>query len=204
MPFEIERRFLLQDPHWRPTGKPERIVQGYFWLGETATARIAATANKAFHLVIQPADSRLSYSLPLPAKDGAALKKAFNSGWTLRVRHSSRQGGLLTLKGKAKGLSRPEYEYPLGKSDTEVLLALTSGSHVIKDRYRKPHKGFVWEIDIYHGKLSGHASCEVELANETQQPALPPFVGVEVSHQKSFTAAALARSQRPPRYPKAA
>jgi CYTH domain-containing protein len=206
MPTEIERKFLPKDANWRPSGKPDRIVQGFFWLHENATAHIDQGRRRAFSIVLRPKQAA-EWRFKLTAEDGAELLMLcpgyLTPKWTFRVRHSKKEGGFLTLKGPTSddGLSRPEYEYPLKPKDTRLLLGLCADTHISKDRYCLPYRGRVWEVDIYHGDLGqqGLVTCEVELPSATAKVVLPPWVGREVTQTKGFSNAALARSRTVPK-----
>lgn len=200
MAKEIERRYLPKAPDWRPEGQSNRIIQGYFWLNEMVAAHIAHDGQQAYTLVMEMRGQTTSWSLPLPKHDGHELHQATNgeemgSQWTLRVRQSDRKGGEFCIKGKSMGIARPEYEYPLPADITQTLLQLCAGTHIIKRRFEIPHEGFVWEVDVYDAPLPDEPAVmiEVELPDETTQAPLPPWVGEEVSHIKTYANAALAR-----------
>lgn len=204
MATEIERKFLPKDPDWRPPGQAERLVQGYFWLNENATAHIARGPKDAFILVLRPRDAA-EWRYRLPATDGAELlahnPHYLSRKWTLRVRHADKKGGFLTLKGPASDdrTTRAEYEYPLKPGETKALLALCPNTHISKDRYYIPYKGLTWDVDVYDGHLRGLVTCEVELPRADAKFALPPWVGTEVTQLKGYTNAALARSRIVPK-----
>lgn len=197
MSVEIERKYLLKDPNWRPKGTADHLVQGYFWLGENATLHVLAS-KRSFSLVLKPRDGE-TFTLRIPSQDGAELLALhphyFSSDWTCRVRSSSQEGGFLTIKGPTLGISCPEYEYALKPLQTRKLLKLCESTHIHKDRYKKKYQGFTWEIDVFGGHLADEnlVICEIELPHKDVNPILPEWVGVEVSTEKAYKNAWMAR-----------
>ncbi len=100
---------------------------------------------------------------------------------TVRVRTAGKRG-FLTIKGSATGLIRPEFEYEIPLEDAVVLLdTLCEKPLIEKKRYRVEYGGFTWEIDEFFGENSGLVVAEIELADEDQQFAVPPWIGREVT-----------------------
>ena len=112
---------------------------------------------------------------------------------TVRVRLTG-EGGFLTVKGKSRGFSRAEYEYPIPAADAaEMLDTLCSGYEIEKIRYRVPYHGKTWEIDVFDGVNAGLVVAEIELESEEESFDLPPWIGEEVTGQRKFSNSALAR-----------
>jgi adenylate cyclase len=102
-------------------------------------------------------------------------------GVTVRVRIVGEMG-YLTLKGRVKGLSRPEFEYPIPVAEAQEMLSTWGiGQLVEKRRYRIAANGLVWEVDEFLGENLGLVIAEVELSSETQPIDPPAWVGIEVS-----------------------
>jgi len=100
---------------------------------------------------------------------------------TVRVRIAGDQG-FLTVKGKSRGLSRAEFEYAIPVEDAAAMLdGLCEKPLIEKTRYRVPFGAHTWEVDEFHGANAGLVVAEVELASANDEPALPPWVGREVS-----------------------
>ena len=100
---------------------------------------------------------------------------------TVRVRIAGDQG-FLTVKGKSHGLSRAEFEYAIPVEDAAAMLdRLCEKPLIEKTRYRVPFGAHTWEVDEFHGANAGLVVAEVELASADDEPALPPWVGREVS-----------------------
>jgi CYTH domain-containing protein len=111
---------------------------------------------------------------------------------TVRVRSAGGRG-FLTVKGRGEGLVRPEFEYPIPLADADEMLdRLCRGPLIEKVRYRIPHAGLVWEVDEFEGDNAGLVLAEVELAQEDQAIALPPWVGEEVTGDPRYFNASLA------------
>ena len=87
----------------------------------------------------------------------------------------------LTIKGKVKGLTRREFEYPIPVEDAEELLRLTLFPAIEKIRHRVEYMGVLWEVDRFLGVNEGLVLAEVELMSENQEIVLPPWVGMEVT-----------------------
>jgi len=122
---------------------------------------------------------------------------ASGSGPTVRVRSVSGAGieprGVITVKGPTRGISREEYEYEIPVADAEAMLGLCTGSVVRKTRYRIPHAGLVWEVDVFHGDNAGLVLAEVELDATDQEVQPPDWVGEEVSSDPRYFNAYLSR-----------
>jgi CYTH domain-containing protein len=108
------------------------------------------------------------------------------SGRTVRVRIAERKA-YLTVKGAASGNRRAEYEYEIPVEDAEEMLAMCAGMVIEKTRFRVPHAGLVWEVDVFAGENAGLIVAEVELESEDQVVPLPEWVGQEVSEEKRYS-----------------
>jgi CYTH domain-containing protein len=104
---------------------------------------------------------------------------------TVRVRVAG-EAGWLTIKGLSVGIRRAEFEYGIPPEEARELLALCLPGVIDKTRYRIPHESHVWEVDVFHGENQGLVIAEVELADESISPALPPWVGAEVSSDSRY------------------
>ncbi len=114
-------------------------------------------------------------------------------GLTMRVRVMGDQG-FLTIKGKARGISRAEYEYAIPLADAEELLdQFCTGAIVEKHRSTVHHAGQRWEVDEFLGLNKGLVVAEIELASPDQPLDLPSWVGKEVSDDPRYRNASLAR-----------
>jgi adenylate cyclase len=136
------------------------------------------------------------------AKLGKSFRQAIifsdGGGRTLRVRAIDRKRARLTIKVAINGhLSRHEFEYDIPMKDAEELLALANGSTITKTRYEVKHAKHLWEIDVYGGALEGLVIAEVEMRSEKEQPALPDWIGREVTGDPRYSNQALAEGSLP-------
>lgn len=104
---------------------------------------------------------------------------------TVRIRIAA-SGGLLTVKGLTAGASRDEFEYHIPLSDAQAMLKLCDGPVVEKNRRVVEHQGMLWEVDEFLGDNAGLITAEVELEFETQEIALPAWVGTEVTDDARY------------------
>lgn len=135
---------------------------------------------------------------PAAAAEGVRICQGYlaaSDSLAVRVRIAGYRAWL-TVKGAGDGLSRPEFEYPIPPEDgREMLAELCAGPLIDKTRYRIPHAGLIWEVDVFHGANAGLAVAEVELERADDSPTLPEWVGQEVTRIPRYFNSALA--QRP-------
>jgi len=112
---------------------------------------------------------------------------------TVRVRVVEDRG-YLTVKGRAEGLVRAEFEYPIPVEDAVSLLdRLCLRPLIEKTRYRLGYGGLTWEVDVFGGENQGLVVAEVELDDPDEEVNLPPWVGEEVSHDPRYHNASLVK-----------
>lgn len=99
---------------------------------------------------------------------------------TVRIRTAGEEG-FLTIKGKTKGMTRSEFEYPIPLKDARDLFSLCTHHLVEKRRSKIEWEGKTWEIDEFTGDNEGLILAEIELASEEESFALPPWIGEEVT-----------------------
>lgn len=101
---------------------------------------------------------------------------------TVRVRIADNKG-FLTIKDRAIGLTRSEFEYEIPYEDAQQILQDICEKPIIeKTRYKYDYMGYIWEIDEFHGENEGLVIAEIELNNENESFSLPEWVGEEVTH----------------------
>ncbi len=125
---------------------------------------------------------------------GVYYKQAYlneRGGNTVRVRIEGNKAKL-TIKGKAKNISRVEIEYDIPMVDAEALFSLAKTPCVEKYRHKIPYKGNVWEVDEFLGENKGLVVAEIELKSEEQAFEKPDWIGEEVTHDKRYTNSNLA------------
>lgn len=111
---------------------------------------------------------------------------------TVRVRIEGEKAKL-TIKGKSSNISRLEFEYDIPMEDAEALFSLAKTPIVEKYRYKIMYAGNCWEVDEFLGMNRGLVVAEIELESETQSFEKPDWIGMEVSGDKRYTNANLAR-----------
>jgi adenylate cyclase len=112
----------------------------------------------------------------------------------VRVRVKGNQG-FLTIKGLREGISASEYEYPIPLADAEEMLQkLCLRPLIEKVRFEVSFGGLLWEVDEFKGENQGLILAEVELKSEDQAVTLPPWAGLEVSHDKRYSNASMVQS----------
>lgn len=100
---------------------------------------------------------------------------------TVRIRIAGDKA-FFTIKGRTKGLTRLEFEYPMPLEEARVMLReLALRPLIEKTRYSIPHQGLVWEVDEFHGENQGLVLAELELENENQAYEKPGWIGEEVT-----------------------
>jgi adenylate cyclase len=130
------------------------------------------------------------------AGPGQPMRQGYLAGGkqvSVRVRVAGAQAWLNVKQAQSLTVRR-EYEYPIPLADARELLAHACESGVVeKTRYRVPHAGHVWEVDVFHGDNEGLVVAEVELASEDQPFECPAWLGRDVSAHARYLNHALAR-----------
>ena len=112
---------------------------------------------------------------------------------TIRVRIEGNQAKL-TIKSKATNISRMEFEYDIPMEDAEKLFLIAKTPAVEKYRYKIEYAGNIWEVDEFLGDNEGLVIAEIELESENQTFQKPSWIGMEISGDKRYTNANLARN----------
>jgi CYTH domain-containing protein len=99
---------------------------------------------------------------------------------TVRVRIAG-EDGYITIKGRSRGMSRKEFEYPVPVDDASELLQLCTIPVIEKYRTRINYDGKVWEVDEFEGENKGLIMAEIELVSEDETFSVPPWIGEEVT-----------------------
>jgi len=111
---------------------------------------------------------------------------------TIRVRRAGDRAWL-TIKGRAAGATRAEFEYPIPAADAGQLLAMCEPGIIAKTRHRVAYAGRLWEVDVFAGENAPLVLAEVELEAADAAVALPPWAGEEVTEDHRYQNASLAR-----------
>lgn len=108
-------------------------------------------------------------------------------GTVFRVRIADEKA-FLTVKGKASGIARAEFEYEIPLADANDMLNSLCGTRIIeKTRYYLHYEGFLWEIDVFEGRHKGLIVAEIELESADTLFVKPDFVGDEVSDKFEYS-----------------
>lgn len=119
-----------------------------------------------------------------PVGNGVEIRQGYLSVHperVVRVRIAGEKA-YITVKGKATGLVRPEFEYEIPKKDAEILIEMCLDFPVEKIRFKEKIDGLIWEIDVFKGANTGLIIAEVELTSEDQKVYLPDWIAEEVSN----------------------
>lgn len=109
-----------------------------------------------------------------------------------RVRTLSTGEAFLTVKGKAKGISRREIETPIDREAAQEMISMSRWAPIKKIRRKVQVGGKTWEVDEFLEANQGLLVAEVELESETEDIEMPAWVGKEVSEEHRYSNAALA------------
>ena len=99
---------------------------------------------------------------------------------TVRIRQAG-DHAYVTIKGRAQGAARAEFEYEIPPEDVADLLALCQRPLIEKTRHRIDHAGLTWEVDVFEGDNGGLIVAEVELPSADTTVEIPAWVGDEVT-----------------------
>jgi adenylate cyclase len=134
--------------------------------------------------------------------EGESLRQGYvaeEDDVSVRVRISP-SAATLTVKA-GRGVARTEVELPISLDQAEALWPHTADRRIGKTRFRVPLAAgaLVAEVDLYHGPLDGLCTVEVEFSSVEAADAFDPptWFGREVTGEKAWTNAALARHGRP-------
>ena len=108
----------------------------------------------------------------------------------VRVRDTS---GYVTIKSRDGGLAREEFEYSIPLNDAGSLLKLCGQRILEKIRREVSFAGYCWEVDEYLEPFEDLIIAEVEMQSESEDPPQPSWIGEEITHDGSFSNAALAQ-----------
>lgn len=128
------------------------------------------------------------------AEPGQYLRQGYISHaeqGSVRVRHAADKAWL-TLKSGRAGILRHEFEYDIPVAHAiEMLDRLCIGPIIEKTRYRVPHGGRLWEVDVFGGDAQGLIVAEVELASVRDEVIIPSWAGKEVTDDPRFRNSAI-------------
>jgi adenylate cyclase len=109
---------------------------------------------------------------------------------SLRVRIKNEMA-FLTIKGNQIGFTRDEFEYKIPKEQALEIIECFDLKVISKKRYYLNFENFLWEIDVFEGKLNGLILAEIELPSEMAEFNVPTWLGKEVTSDPSYLNAEL-------------
>lgn len=118
-------------------------------------------------------------------------------GRTVRIRISDGVGATLTLKFSGRGRGRDEFEYPIPLAEAQEMQAFALGRAIEKTRHHVRHGGYLYEVDVFGGPLSGLVIAELETPDMVPAAELPPWLGREVTQEGQYYNASLALGDLP-------
>ncbi len=131
------------------------------------------------------------------ATDATRIRQAYlrtDAEGSVRVRIRDGRPATLTIKSKAVGMARAEFEYEIPTEDAEQLFALRRGVVIEKVRHAVPWGGHTWEVDVFEGVHEGLVIAEIELQSADQQVDLPSWVGADVTGDQAYYNSVMARA----------
>ena len=103
------------------------------------------------------------------------------TGPSMRIRTIGERG-IITVKGPTVDGKRLEFEYDIPFPDAQEMLEKLCHKPLIeKTRYKIPHEGFIWEVDVFKGENKGLIFAEIELESIDQVFDIPEWIGKEVT-----------------------
>lgn len=121
---------------------------------------------------------------------------------SVRVRVDEQRGyetkAFITVKGKTKGISRPEFEYPIPVKDACNLLEIASKMELGEGRpnfiiEKSRIRWGRWEIDVFLNENDGLIVAEIELSSEDEIVEIPAWMDEEVTEDHRYANLNLAR-----------
>lgn len=217
---EIERKFLLTLPAAQiereaaQTGalKSRRLIQQCYFNTEGWRLRAILPAGGVPLFVFKRKDLRIELAVERDAWDklaslcgiheecarGVKHRLPTLKGWTVRIRRSSDISGAnvryhLTLKRKVTMATSIEVESVICETPHDALRA-HCGPALRKRRVCIQHAARIWEVDTFtNPELLGSEVVEVELPAEDARLVLPAWVGREVTEDREYKCARMAR-----------
>jgi CYTH domain-containing protein len=114
-----------------------------------------------------------------------------------RVRMRGDGKATITIKFGDHGRHREEFEYPVPFADAEEMRSFAAGRIIEKTRHHVRWGGYIYEVDVFDGELSGLVVVELETADEVADADLPPWLGREVTGDSAYYNSSLALYGKP-------
>jgi len=113
----------------------------------------------------------------------------------VRIRIKGKKG-YITIKGigSKTGMSRFEWEKEIPVEEAKELIKICETGVIEKIRYLVPVGKHTFEIDEFHGENEGLLIAEIELQSEEEFFEKPDWLGAEVTGDKKYYNASLAKN----------
>jgi len=126
----------------------------------------------------------------LAGNEGISIRQAYvfdTDKGVLRVREKGEKYYLTIKDRPSKLLSKIEIEFEIEKEQAMALFSMSDpDKNITKTRYEIEHKGKLWEVDVFGGKLEEFMLAEIELQSEDEEFELPKWVDIEVTEDAMF------------------
>lgn len=113
---------------------------------------------------------------------------------SIRIRISDNVRAKLTLKFGSNLRARHEFEYSIDLGEAQEMLGHAIGDVVEKTRYHVRHGGYLYEVDVFEGRLDGLIVAELETSDAVSMAQMPAWIGREVTGDQRYSNATLALS----------
>jgi adenylate cyclase len=110
------------------------------------------------------------------------------------VRVLGKSKAYITIKSAGSDTTRSEFEYPIPFKDARELMTLRTGRLIKKRRHVVKVGKTRIEVDVFKGDHRGLVIAEVELLSSRARFVPPDWLGKEITGQKKYYNANLARS----------
>ncbi|MBL8576840.1 MAG: CYTH domain-containing protein [Mesorhizobium sp.] len=117
---------------------------------------------------------------------------AAGPGRTIRIRINNGIDAILTLKFSGPGRGRDEFEYAVPLPEALEMQAFALGRVIEKTRHHVRFGGYLYEVDVFAGSLTGLVIAELETPDIVPTENLPPWLGRDVTNDGRYYNAYLA------------
>jgi CYTH domain-containing protein len=104
---------------------------------------------------------------------------------TIRIRTKG-NSGFITIKSKAIGGSRLEFEYEIPIADAIELINKFCSNLIEKTRHIVIHDNNTWEVDEFKGLNEGLIVAEIELTSEDDKYSIPNWIDKNVTEDLRY------------------
>ena len=198
MPLEIERKFLVIGPLPLPRAT-KNILQGYLPNDAKVTIEDEFLVINAMPHSARAPRVKLRVA-PWQAQDIRNGVINAVGARVLRIRIENNDTAVFCMKVDLAGtIARTEIELPVPFLDAMFLIQCCRHRVIRKVRREVLFSGKLWEVDVFESPLNGLMTAEIELASESEPFDMPPWVGVELTHNPAFSNRALSEALKPPK-----